>query len=306
MNLSSSQLKIRARFLRNLRAFLDNQGFIEITAPCLGKNACPDIAVEPVSFNLFQENCFLQPSPELYLKKILAKHALDCYSLGPVFRADLPGKHHNVEFLMLEFYKMGEKAYPIIKELTTDICKKIIGPRKIESFYYEEIWLNLTKNPYIYSSEYFSSLLIKNNIDFDPTWDTRTLEDLAFSFCCQPYLGIDCITIIDGFPPHQAALAQINSSGIAERFEVFINGFELANGYHELSDFESNKKRFQDWTQQRQEQKLPYWTIDEEYLSAMLSFPQCSGVAIGLERLIMLGLEEEHLENSMVFHWSSL
>jgi lysyl-tRNA synthetase class 2 len=306
MNLSSSQLINRARFLKNLREFLDHQGFIEITAPCIGKNACPDVAVEPISFSIFQENCFLQPSPELYLKKILAKYPLDCYSLGPVFRADLPGKYHNIEFLMLEFYKMGQDAYPIIKELTIEICKKIIGAREVEFFSYEAIWEFITKEPYHYSSEYFSSLLKRKNIDFDPSWDTRTLEDLAFSFCCQPFLGINTITILDGFPPHQAALAQINEKSIAERFEVFINGFELANGYHELSDFETNKKRFEDWTQQRDALNMNSWEIDQNYLTAMRTFPSCSGVAIGLERLIMLGLQEKSLANSMAFHWSTL
>jgi lysyl-tRNA synthetase class 2 len=302
--LSLEALIKRSNLKQCLRDYLKAEGLIEIDVPCLAKNACPDSAVAPIGFSIQQEKCFLQPSPEILLKRLLAKHSIDCYSLGPVFRDDPVSPMHNLEFLMLEFYLMGRR-YNELKEKTLKICTLFLGERPIEVFSYQDVWGFVTTTPYCFEKKYFTDLLEVNKIDYQEEWDVRALEDLAFSVLCQPHLGQKTFTLIDGFPPEQAALARLEGNE-AQRFELFIDGLELANGYDELIAPEQNRERFEQWHQQRERANLPNWSLDQKFMDVLTSLPECSGVALGLERLLMLALNKNSLEQSMVFSWNQL
>ncbi|NBW56689.1 hypothetical protein EBR43_02675 [bacterium] len=302
--LSLNDIIRRSELKHILREHLRSEGLIEIDVPCLAKNACPDIAVSPIPVHVDQQTCFLQPSPEILLKRVLAQHPIDCYTMGPVFREDPAGPIHNPEFLMLEFYLIGRR-YADLKEKTLAICKLLLGDRSIEIYSYQDIWAHITGVPYSPDFDYFARLLKNQRVDYREDWDCRTLEDLAFSMICQPHLGINVFTIIDGFPPAQAGLARIDR-GIACRFELFIDGLELANGYDELIAPEQNKYRFEAWNLERQQQGLINWSLDMHFIDALRYLPECSGVAIGLERLLMLALKKQSLEQSMIFSWNTL
>jgi elongation factor P--(R)-beta-lysine ligase len=180
-----------------------------------------------------------------------------------------------------------------------------LGDRPVEVFSYTQVWEQMTGHAYRYEKSYFMALLDDSQIDYQKEWDIRTLEDLAFSLICQPFLGQQRLTLIDRFPPEQAALACLEN-GLAQRFEVFADGLELANGYHELTSIEQNLQRFNYWHQQRDEHCLPNWPIDQKFIQALPTFPACSGVAVGLERLLMLALNKTTLEESMLFAWNQL
>ena len=299
-------LQRRAELKAQLRAYLSQAQILEVDVPVLGKNACPDNAVHPIGFSFRGATCYLQPSPEMFLKRILAEHPVDCYSLGPVFRDDPTTSIHNPEFMMLEFYLVGSNRYQELIDKTVSIAKIFVGERPVQILNYEAVWLKVLNQPYQADKSYFTALLDVHSIDYNPAWDCAVLEDLAFGTLCQPKLGNDVFTVISGFPKEQAALARCEQDGLASRFEVFIDGFEIANGYDELIDEAQNRNRFDHWNKQRFLQGLPYWPADEKFLSAIAKVPSCSGVAIGLERLIMLALQQPSLANSMLISWEEL
>jgi elongation factor P--(R)-beta-lysine ligase len=117
--LSHDELLRRHELKAQLRAYLAKNGLIELDVPCLAKNACPDSAVAPIPVQVDGQHCFLQPSPEILMKRLLATHAIDCYHIGPAFRADPISPIHNPEFLMLEFYLIGQR-YAELKQKTID------------------------------------------------------------------------------------------------------------------------------------------------------------------------------------------
>ena len=304
INISREDLVQRSLFKKKIRKYLEDHDLIEIDLPCVGKNACPDSAVEPIELKIQQQQCFLQPSPEILFKRLLAVHPIDSYSFHSVFRDDYPGPLHNVEFLMLEFYLIGHR-FSELKKKTVELCQLILNERPVVTYSYVDLWFQITKKTYHSTQEYFRELLDSYHIDYNTDWTTRTLEDLAFGLICQPQLGIGNITLIDHFPVDQAALACL-VDGIPQRFELFVEGLELANGYDELISYDQNKERFEQWHQERFQHDLKNWPLDEVFLNSLENLPACSGVAIGIERLFMLGLNKKNLEESMVYHWNSL
>jgi lysyl-tRNA synthetase class 2 len=200
---------------------------------------------------------------------------------------------------------IGADRYNDLKQRTLDICSLFLGPREVEILSYQDVWFKFTGIPYRYEQDYFMLLLDRAGVDYQITWTTRDLEDLAFSILCQPHLGKNKFTLIDGFPVEQAALARIEDA-LAKRFELFIDGFELANGYDELVSPEQNLERFEQWHRERAEQDLLNWKTDHKFIQALPTLPACAGVALGLERLLMLALNKKNLDESMVFSWNKL
>lgn len=301
--MSESLLRARANFKRNIRELMSEQGLIEVDVPLLYPHVCPDRHVEPISVMLQGRKLYLQPSPELNLKKIIAKSPLDCYSLNYAYRADPCTDLHHPEFMMLELYLMGER-YADTQRLTTDVIELLCGPRRKAVRTYKQVWSDILARPYEYSRDSFTEILLDSDIPFDVHWDLNSLEDLIFGMKVQPMLGQGCIDIISGFPLHQSALAIIDTNGEARRYEVFIDGMEVANGYDELADKKENTQRFYAWRSQRlQDGCDPCDPIDHTFLDAMDSFPRCAGVAIGIDRIMMRALGCDSLKKTIPFYW---
>jgi len=277
---------------------------IEVDVPLLYPRVCPDWCVEPIAVNVLGQKLYLQPSPELNLKKIVAREKIDCYSLNYAYRADAASPMHHPEFLMLEFYLVGQR-YEEIKALTADLIMQLCGPKSVRTRTYQETWHETLGVLYERNHKAFSEILKQHHIDFDAQWDQDALEDLLFGSIIQPTLGIQGIDIIDGFPLHQSALAIVQDADRAARYEVFIDGFEVANGYDELGGYERNAQRFRFWQEQRRELGRDVCDpLDEEFLKAMDSLPSCCGVALGLDRIFMRALQCGHLNESMPFYWA--
>lgn len=295
-------LQYRAALKKQLRSYLETAGLLEVDVPLLARNACPDPYVEPMSFIWEGRRVFLQPSPELFLKRLVATHPCDMYSLSPCFRSDPVSPTHNPEFLMLEFYLIGEERYKECQLRTCDVVKLFAPGLKSQYWDYEQLWLHYIKI-WPKSREDYFDIFESHGLLFEGRWSLQTYHDFLFATLIQPFLGINEITIVENFPVEQAALAKINSSGRADRFEVFLQGTEVANGYHELVDKDKNAERFEQWSWQRQQERQLSWSDDNKFLDSLDKFPACSGVAIGIERLFLLGTNSKSLAETVPFSW---
>lgn len=297
-------LRYRATQKRALRKYLDTAGIIEVDVPLLARNACPDPYVEPLSFLWEGQRVFLQPSPELFLKRLLTQHPCDMYSLGPCFRNDPSTSRHNPEFLMLEFYLIGQQRYKECQQRSCEIVQLFAPGYPFKYWDYESLWRHYL-HQWPQTREDYLEIFEENHKEFPRHWCLQNYHDLLFAEFIQPHLGQEEITVIENFPPQQAALAQINQqSGKAIRFEIFLHGTEVANGYHELIDPLQNTHRFEQWRMQRQQDQQLYWDDDGKFLAALPHMPACSGVAIGIERLILLGAQKDNIAYSIPFSWA--
>jgi lysyl-tRNA synthetase class 2 len=301
--MNKERLLRRAYFKTQIRALLATRGVIEVDVPLLYPKVCPDHCVEPLSLHFMGTKLYLQPSPELNLKKIVAREAFDCYSLNYAYRADPGSPQHHPEFLMLELYLIGER-YEETQSLTVDLLRLLLGDQSVRIQTYQEAWQVGLDEPYSRDHKTFSNILLKREIPFEKKWGEDLLEDLVFGTLIQPTLGQNKIDIIDGFPLHQSALAVVVTSDRAARYEVFIEGMEVANGYNELSGGAANAERFRDWQEKREQDGLDRCDpLDLDFFEAMDRLPACSGVAIGLDRVLMLALQCSHLKDSIPFYW---
>lgn len=297
-----SLLSERAELLRELRRFFDERGFLEVQPPCLSRDCIVDTFIDPIEVSSTQlqlgmdlpEQYYLQTSPELAMKRMLAAGAPSIYSLGPVFRAGEYGDHHNPEFTMLEWYEVGAELKEGIQLLGTLAAKtlhyddfNVISYRQLfrQSLGFDPIESNLH--------------VVRSHVgSVDPSLvsslgdDRDAMLDVLLSQRIQPSLGIDQPVIVRNYPLSQAALARPaeDDDMCAARFELFASGLELANGYDELRDEEVLRDRFRRSRQRRMDAgRKPLGSLNdslERLISAGL--PPCTGVALGVDRLLLV------------------
>ena len=257
--------------LGTIRRFFQVRDVLEVQTPVLGRHAVTDPAIECIET---RDGRYLQPSPEYHMKRLLAVGAPSIFSIGPVFRADEAGRWHNPEFTMLEWYRLGFDADDLMREVA-ELIDALLGPSK-------------------YERRTFESLAA---IDTDAA-GTEAL-DLAIA-AAMSKLGGRRVFITE-YPARQAALARI-SDGVASRFELVVDGLEVANGYHELADMEEIVRRFAADNLLRRTRGQPVRDIDGRFLSAHArGLPDCAGVAVGFDRLAALKLGVDTLADVMPF-----
>lgn len=298
-------IKKRAFLKSEVRKLLDKKGLIEVDVPLLGPEACPDPSSLPIGFNYQQQYVFLQPSPEYFIKRLIAKTPGNYYSLAPCFRDDPLTSRHNPEFLMLEYYLMGE-SFEEIQKLTQDILSQFIPSRPVEFLSYNQVFQKILSVDIQQGPKNYHSVLKKHNIDFNPSWDKEILEDLIFGTLCQKHLGVNSVTFVKDFPYHHRALAHFDANEkVAKRFEVFIDGLEVANGYQECICAQENQQRIQSWNATwRKDGKTP--PNSNKFLKATKNLPPCSGVALGFDRMILLSTNKNSLKEILLFPWDDL
>ena len=257
--------------LRSIRDFLQRRDVLEVQTPVLGRYAVTDPAIECIQT---RDGRYLQPSPEYHMKRLLAAGAPSIFSIGPVFRADEAGRWHNPEFTMLEWYRIGFDADDLMRELAA-LIDALLGPAE-------------------YERRTFANLVAINT---DATPDEEL--DLAIADAIAG-LGARRVFVTD-YPARQAALAR-TSNGVAARFELVIDGLEVANGYHELTDAEELGHRLARDNAVRRERNQQVVYADPALLAAHASgLPDCAGVAVGLDRLVALKLGVDALADVMPF-----
>lgn len=298
--------------IKAIDEFLEKRGYLKIDLPVLSPALIPESYLEvfETEFRYFdkKQNLYLTPSPELFLKRLLAYGVGDCYYLGKSFRnSDSPSDLHSFEFTMLEFYKMNADYMDIADEvlaMLNFINKKIKNNSlKISFDKWEKISVKEAFDKYanINENELFDhNLFLKKaekkgyrvkGFSYEDVWSQIYTQEI------EPKLGKNGYpTLIYDYPKEFAALAKANKDGkTTQRFEFYINGVELGDCYSELTDWQEQEKRFINENKQRIKQKRINHPVDKGFIEALkYGLKPCSGIAIGVDRLakVFLGLEK--------------
>ena len=300
--------KARQTLLAKVRAFFDSRGVLEVETPVLS-NAC---GTDPQLdyFEIESPHRFMMTSPEFHMKRLLAADFGDIFQITKSFRKDEFGAHHNNEFSMVEWYRVGmpqEKLMDEVEALVSEILGKPIKARRTR-------WIDAFKNyagvdPLSASAEEFVAACKSQNIPFPADTADMSREDwwdYLMVFAVEPALAKNGPEFILDYPQSQAALAQtyVGEDGHtwARRFELFVDQVELCNGYTELTDVAEQRRRFNADLEIRRNKGKPLPTLDENFLGALESgMPACSGVALGLDRLFMLALNKAEIKDVILF-----
>jgi lysyl-tRNA synthetase class 2 len=298
---SLAQLQQRAAQLQKIRHFFQQRSILEVETPLLSKSAAPDLHLDSLSCGQY----WLHTSPEYPMKRLLCAGYGDIYQICKVFRADESGRRHNPEFTMLEWYRVGWTMTDLMSEVA-ELIQTIAGTCNVIHLDYRDAVSNACQlDPFSASDTELQQLASQHSgMDCDSE-DRDTCLDLIMTHLVEPSLAPDSLTFIQYYPASQAALAQKtvrNGQPVAERFEAYLGGLELANGYHELANAEEQRARFQMENQQRQAAGKHIMPLDEAFLAALeQGMPDCCGVALGVDRLIMLATGADHIDQVIAF-----
>jgi lysyl-tRNA synthetase class 2 len=248
---------------------------------------------------------YLQTSPEYAMKRLLTAHNEPIYQITKAFRQEEIGRYHNPEFTMLEWYRPGFNHHQLMDEMD-ELLQLVLKCQPAQRISYQDLFLTyLHINPHHATLEELSACATQHHIHVAAEiTDCDTWLNLLASHCIDPKLGHDCPCFVYDFPASQAALARIQPGHppVASRFEVYIKGIELANGFHELQNAAEQRQRFEKNLAERKRQALRLLPIDELFLAALShGLPDCAGVALGIDRLIMLATHNTHIEKVISF-----
>ncbi|WP_158965854.1 elongation factor P--(R)-beta-lysine ligase [Paraglaciecola sp. L3A3] len=309
---SIAVLKQRAVLIQKIRQFFADKGVLEVDTPALSHSAVTDQHLHSFStefqspFAVDTQRLYLQTSPEFAMKRLLAAGSGPIYQICKSFRNEEAGRFHNPEFTMLEWYRPSFDHQQLMTEMD-ELMQLILGCRSAERLTYQQAFMqHLSCDPINASltelkalaSEHGYADLAANEEDKD------TLLVLLFSQKVEPKIGQTRPCFVYDFPASQAALAKINplNANVAERFELYFKGMELANGFHELDNAQEQLARFEADNQKRQQHGLSAMPIDHNLIAALeYGLPQCAGVAMGIDRLVMLALECDSIDQVIAF-----
>ncbi len=305
-------LEQRAKLLSSVRAFFAERNVIEVDTPSLSHHSVTDVHlrafntcfISPISDK--QPTLYLQTSPEFAMKRLLCAGSGCIYQLGKCYRNEEAGRNHNPEFTMLEWYRLGFDHLALIDEID-QLLIQTLGTQPLERVTYQSLFLNhcqfdplCTTLGHVkqIASDFGFADIARNELNID------TLLQLLFSHVIEPVIGQKRPIAVLDFPASQAALARLEPKDkrVARRFEVYYQGFELANGYHELQSAQEHKVRFEHDNQLRQELGLPLIEIDPRFIQALeQGLPDCAGVALGFDRLLMIAAQANHIKEILPF-----
>ena len=302
-----SALQERARLLQNIRAFFVQRNVMEVSTPIISSAANTDVHIDSIELKASKHH--LLTSPELPIKRLLAAGIGDCYQLGQVFRDGEVGRNHNPEFTMLEWYRLSFSMLDLMAEVEQLIQTYTDSSLSIKRYSYKELFqVYLGFDVLEASAESINRLLHEHDL-----WqaeqgllDKDAALDLLFSQALATQFPEDQLTTVYHYPASQASLAQLNPADprTAERFEVYWGELELANGFHELANAEEQRQRFEQDNRERLNADKPAMPIDQNFIAALeTGFPDCSGVALGVDRLLMKLLDKKHIREVLSFDW---
>jgi lysyl-tRNA synthetase class 2 len=302
----------RAAIMAEIRRFFADRGVLEVETPCMSQATVTDIHLVPFETRFVGPghsqgmNLYLMTSPEYHMKRLLAAGCGPVYQLCRSFRNEEMGRHHNPEFTMLEWYRPHYDMYRLMNEVD-DLLQQVLDCSEAETLSYQQAFQrHLEIDPLSADKTQLREVAAKLDLSnvADTEEDRDTLLQLLFTFGVEPQIGKDRPTFVYHFPASQASLAQISTEDhrVAERFEVYYKGIELANGFHELTDAREQQQRFEQDNRKRAARGLPQQPIDVNLLEALKAgLPDCSGVALGVDRLVMLALGAEQLGDVIAF-----
>lgn len=305
------RLQDRAWMLKQARKFFEEREITEVDCPLLSPYASVDAHIDLIpAIYKGEEKRYLHSSPEFGMKRLLAEGMGDIYQLSHVFRDGEWSVRHNPEFMMAEWYRLHFTLEEMIEE-TIQFISLFLGNQSYEVLSYRELFQRETGMDYVTATEQQLFYYIqKKGIPFYPAIVEEgkdALLNLILGSQIEERLGQGNYCVLAYYPASQAALAQkrwLGEEQVAERFEVYYRGVELANGYHELSDPHEQRLRFEEANLARQllgKEELP---LDENFLHALeKGLPDCCGVAVGFDRLMMLRQQQSTLSEVLSWAW---
>jgi elongation factor P--(R)-beta-lysine ligase len=300
-----STLRQRAQLIALVRDFFNQRGYLEVDTPSMARFGITDVYLSNIKATFRGKTYHLQTSPEYHMKRLLAAGSGPIFQLARVFRDDELGRWHNPEFTMLEWYQLEVDHHGLMAEVDKLLQTTLSCPSLIKKTYQQAFIEICNLDPLISSINDLKLLLRSYDLDNVLANEERDKDQYLFllmSHIIEPALAhLDAPVAIYDFPPSQAALSQVHN-GVAERFEIYYKGIELANGFHELTDPKIQKARFESDIALRQAKSLEKAVMDEYLLSALeAGLPPCSGVALGIDRLITLALNHTHISSVLAF-----
>ncbi|MBI4357000.1 MAG: EF-P lysine aminoacylase GenX [Gammaproteobacteria bacterium] len=310
---SLQNLAQRAEVLCKIRHFFAERHILEVETPLLSGATNPDPNLDSLSLSLARNTAhaktyYLQTSPEFAMKRLLAAGSGPIYQICKAFRDGEHGRLHNPEFTLLEWYRPNFTLEELMTEVDA-LFAWLFSFQKAKRITYADLFQEFLEiNPHTADLATLEALARSHNRD---AFHHLTLNDkddwlqLLMTHFIEPFLGFVTPVFVYGYPASQAALAAISKSTpeVAERFEIYMNGIEIGNAFFELTDPASQRRRFEENTQKRQQLKKPVLPFDEHFLQALEhGLPTCSGIAIGLDRLMMVKTGAKTIGEVMAFH----
>ena len=306
-------LKARAKLYRQIRQFFIERDVLEVETPILSQAGVTDVHLASVQAQRHlhgkKQTHYLQTSPEFAMKRLLASGSGAIYQICKVFRDDEHGRKHNSEFTMLEWYRPQFSLKDLMLEVT-DLLNVVLAERFAEVrptvLSYKHAFIDrLDLNPLQATLQQLKDAAHRVGLNLDLGDDRLAYIDLLFSHMVEPSLGFDTPVFLTDFPPELASLAKtkLDEDGefVAARFELYIEGLELANAYDELIDAEVLRSRFQADNTEREKLGLHVMPIDEYLLAALPNMSDCAGIALGIDRLLMVVMNQMKLEKVITF-----
>ena len=299
---NAQAIQARAKLLSAIRQFFAQRNVLEVDTPILSAHATTD----PYINSIQSTDGYLQTSPEFAMKRLLCAGVGSIYQIAKAFRQQESGRFHNPEFTMLEWYRVDFTHIELMREVDQFLSSMLdTGPAQVIS--YQQLFIQqVGLDPLACSDSELCAYIDEKQLLLGRA-DALTRDDqlnLLFSHVIEPNLGQNVPVLVHGFPSSQSALARINEKDqrIADRFEAYYKGIELANGFYELADAQEQLTRFNSDNQARIAKGLDLMPMDVNLIAALDSgLPECAGVALGIDRLLMLKLGADHINEVLCF-----
>lgn len=312
---SLDALRLRARIASEIRAFFASRDVLEVETPFLSAATVPDLHLASLSCRYGEGGAlYLQTSPEYAMKRLLAAGSGPIFQISKAFRDGEAGSRHNPEFTLLEWYRPGFDHHRLMDEVE-ELLHRILSPAQLDGrsarrLTYREAFLeSLGLDPHSASLPALAAKAETADLDPPPDLGRDDLLNLLISCAVEPALARANprgITFVHDFPASQAALARTtqdpDGNEVAERFEAYVGGMELANGFHELTDPAEQRRRFEADRAERRRRGMPVPPLDENLLAALeAGMPESAGVALGVDRLVMLAAGASRIDEVIAF-----
>jgi lysyl-tRNA synthetase class 2 len=305
----------RAEIIQKARNFFKARNVLEVETPILSHGSPADCHLDVFSTGYHpagaqkpgrSEAVFLRTSPEFHMKRLLASGYSDIFQIGKVFRNGERGRLHNPEFTMLEWYRTGMGMSGLIDEAAV-LVTEVLGRKRIVKKTYAQVFKEATNIDPLAANlkEVAGYCESRGKALFSGATLTDALQFVMAEFV-EPALPADALVFVHHYPADQAVLAMLepDDKRVARRFEAYCGGMELVNGFEELVDWKENERRQAEENLRRRSLGKPGLPLDTLFMDALKKgLPPCSGAALGLDRLVMLALGKQSIDDVLTFPW---